>query len=454
MNVTFVGTGYVGLVTGTCLAEVGNDVTCVDVDQEKIRSLRQGNLPIYEPDLGPLVSRNYESGRLDFTTDLAEALDESEIVFVAVGTPQREDGSADLQYVWAVIDEIREKATEPKVVVIKSTVPVGTNAKARSRLNDGSSVQHSVASNPEFLREGLAVGDCLRPDRIVLGTHDDRAREILGNLYQGFADQGVPVLFMRPESSEMTKYVANCMLATKVSYINEMANMCEAVSADINDVREGIGHDKRIGFQFFAPGVGYGGSCFPKDVRAMKSLARNHQMPMRILEAVDFVNESQKYVAFGKLTSLYSDPLHEATVAVWGLAFKPDTDDVREAPSLVLINQLIEAGVDVRVYDPEATDNVRAQIGDAVTYCGNKWDALKDADVLCIMTEWDEFARCDLDQVHQAMPGRLIIDGRNLFSPLQAAEYGFTYASIGRATTHSANGAQTDRRLETATSAY
>jgi len=434
MKVSFVGTGYVGLVTGTCFAEIGHDVICVDVDEKKIEGLKHGKLPIYEPGLHDIVLANQERGRLTFTTDLSHALANSDVVFVAVGTPQREDGSANLEYVWTVIDQIREHATEPKVVVIKSIVPVGTNEKASERLKQGNEIQHSVASNPEFLREGLAVGDALNPDRVVIGTRDERAKELLTELYAPFSQQGVPVVFMKRESAEMTKYVANCVLATKISYINEMANMCEAVGADVNDVRQGIGHDKRIGFQFFYPGVGYGGSCFPKDVRAMKSMARERKMPMRILEAVDYVNEEQKRVAFQKLVELVRGGLADATVAIWGSAFKPQTDDIREAPALVLINQLLDAGTTVRAYDPEAADNVRSQVGDQVTFCDEKYQTVEGADALVIMTEWEEFTQPEFGRLRAAMNGNVIVDGRNVLEPADVAVEGFVYSSIGRET--------------------
>ena len=434
MNITFIGTGYVGLVTGTCFAEIGHNVICVDVDDKKIEGLKQGQLPIYEPRLGEIVLANKERGRLSFTTDLGYALANSDIIFVAVGTPQQQDGAANLHHVWTVIDQIRETATESKVVVIKSTVPVGTNKKAFERLNEGNSIQHAVASNPEFLREGLAVEDALNPDRVVIGVHDARAKEMLAELYAPLSSQNVPVVFMNWESAEMTKYVANCVLATKISYINEMANMCEAVGADINDVRQGIGHDKRIGFQFFSPGVGYGGSCFPKDVRAMKSMARELKMSMRILEAVDYVNEEQKRVAFRKLESAFNGELTDTTIAVWGLAFKPETDDIREAPALVLIRQLIEAGATVRAYDPKAAENVRQQLGDIVSVHDDKLEAVQDVDALVIMTEWDEFRQPELGQLRERMAGNLIVDGRNLFDPEELAAAGFVYSSIGRET--------------------
>lgn len=452
MKLTFVGTGYVGLVTGTCFAELGNHVTCVDVNAQKISNLNQGLIPIYEPGLDDLVSRNFSEGRLQFTTDLAEAMEQSDVVFIGVGTPQREDGSANLDYVWSVIDEIRDKATSSKIVVVKSTVPVGTNAKIHERLNSDSAHPHSVASNPEFLREGLAVDDALNPDRVVIGTNDEFARRRLGELYSPFSDKGVPVLFMNWQSAEMTKYVANCVLATKISYINEMANMCEAVDADINHVRHGIGHDKRIGFQFFAPGVGYGGSCFPKDVRAMKAMAREHQRLMRILEAVDFVNEEQKRVAFQKLSDAFNGQLANVKVAIWGLAFKPETDDIREAPSLVLIRQLLAANASVTVFDPAASGNVERVIGDRIRYASDPYEAVSGASALVIMTEWKEFVEADLQQVKTAMDGNLVVDGRNIYDADEMAQFGFVYYSMGRSTTFPENWKSSRSELESARS--
>ena len=450
MNLTFVGTGYVGLVTGTCFAELGNHVTCVDVDQRKVDGLKKGVVPIYEPGLEALVSRNHAEGRIQFSTNLEDALADSEVVFIGVGTPQREDGSANLDYVWAVVDEIREKASSPKVVVVKSTVPVGTNARVFERLNEGP-IKHAVASNPEFLREGLAVDDALNPDRVVVGTDDDHAKHALGELYAPFSDKGVPVLFMDWQSAEMTKYVANCVLATKISYINEMSNMCEAMDADINHVRQGIGHDKRIGFQFFAPGVGYGGSCFPKDVRAMKAMAREHNRPMRILEAVDYVNEEQKRIAFQKVSNAFNGQLNNVRIAVWGLAFKPETDDIREAPSLVLIRQLLDANAMVTAYDPEAANNVKQVLGDSLEYAKTPEEALKNASALVIMTEWQDFCEIDLERIKTSMTGNVIVDGRNIYDPIEAAEQGFVYYSVGRPTAYPENWKHSCDELEIAT---
>ncbi len=450
MKVTFIGTGYVGLVTGTCFAEVGHDVTCVDIDERKIEALRDGVIPIYEPGLKELVLSNQQNDRLRFTTDLGDALSKTDIVFIGVGTPQRNDGSCNLQYVFNVVDEILEKATSSKIVVIKSTVPVGTNAEVQKRFDAGE-IKHHVVSNPEFLREGFAVEDALGPDRVVVGVEDAATQATMSELYEPFSNNGVPVLFMNRESSEMTKYVANCVLATKISYINEMANMCEAVHADVNDVRQGIGHDQRIGFRFFAPGAGYGGSCFPKDVRAMKSMAREKKMPMRILEAVDYVNEEQKRVPYQKLSKAFNNHLRGTTIAVWGLAFKPETDDIREAPALVLIEKLIESGATVRTYDPEASANVRERLGKGPTYCDDMYSATENADAVVIMTEWQQFKEADFAQLRTVMNGNVIVDGRNLFKPEMVAEKGFVYHSIGRTTTYP--GFANDYAMEAAESA-
>ena len=433
MRIAIVGTGYVGLVTGTCLAESGNEVVCVDIDREKIEKLKNNVLPIYEPGLGELVERNQHAGRLTFSTNLGEAIQDRRVVFVGVGTPKSESGAADLTAIWAVVDEIRRHATDPKIVVIKSTVPVGTNAKVCRWLNEGA-LEHLTASNPEFVKEGCAVDDFMKPDRVVIGVRDQQVAEILQELHAPFLRSGHPLLVMSPESAEMTKYVANCCLATKISFINEMANLCERLGADVNEVRQGIGHDNRIGFQFLHPGVGYGGSCFPKDVSAMVAIAEEVGSPMRILQAVSQVNEAQKGVLMRKLQSLFDGNLAERTVAVWGLAFKPCTDDVREASSLVLIRQLLEAGVTVRVFDPEALDNVKQIFGDQLIYCDRAYGTTEGADALVIVTEWQEFRNPDFEVLRRLLNRPIIVDGRNLYDPVQMAEQGFTYASVGRQT--------------------
>lgn len=434
MRITVIGVGYVGLVTGTCFAESGNDVVCVDIDASRINRLRQGILPIYEPGLAELVQRNLREGRLSFTTNLADALERSQIVFIAVGTPQDANGAADLRAVWAVAQSIREQARSAKLVVVKSTVPVGTNRELNRRLNEGASIRHATASNPEFLKEGHALEDFMKPDRVVVGVNDPDDAQTLRTLYAPYLRSDRPFLVMTPESAEMTKYVANAMLATKISFINEMANLCERLDADINDVRRGIGHDGRIGFQFLFPGAGYGGSCFPKDVRAMMHLAGQHGRQLRVLEAVDAINEDQKHVLFSKLTDLLGADLSGRTIAVWGLAFKPGTDDIREAPALVLIDSLLANGAKVRVHDPEAIANVRAIYGSRLVYCEQPYQALHGADALAIVTEWQQFRNPDFETIARLLPSRVIVDGRNLYEPAQMARLGFTYASIGRKT--------------------
>ncbi len=433
MQIAMVGTGYIGLVTGTCFAECGNDVVCIDIDEQKIAGLRENVLPIYEPGLRELVERNQRAGRLTFSTNLGEAVQDRPVIFIGVGTPQSESGAADLRAVWAVADEIRERAVDSKIVVVKSTVPVGTNAEVLERLSGGP-VRHLAASNPEFLKEGCAVEDFMKPDRVVIGVREAQVAEVLRELHAPFLRSGHPVLVMSPESAEMTKYVANCCLATKISFINEMANLCERLGADVNDVRRGIGHDNRIGFQFLHPGVGYGGSCFPKDVCAMLALSKEVGTPSQILQAVDRVNEAQKGIMMQKLLALFDGDLTGRTIAVWGLAFKPRTDDVREAPSLVLIRQLLEAGAAVRVFDPEATDNARAIFGEQITYCDRAYGTAEGADALVVVTEWQEFRNPDFEVLRRLMNRPVIVDGRNLYQPSQLAQLGFTHASIGRRT--------------------
>ena len=433
MRVGMVGTGYIGLVTGTCLAESGNEVVCIDIDQEKIESIRRNELPIYEPGLAELVERNQRAGRLTLSTNLGEAIQDRQLVFVGVGTPQGDSGAADLSAVWAVMDEIREHAVDSKIVVVKSTVPVGTNAKALERLNRGN-VQHRVASNPEFLKEGCAVDDFMKPDRVVVGVRQPEVAAVLRELHAPFLRSGHPFLVMAPESAEMTKYAANCFLATKISFINEMANLCELLGADVNDVRQGIGHDARIGFQFLHPGVGYGGSCFPKDVCAMAALAEEAGNPSQIIQAVHQVNQAQKGVLMTKLRELFGGSLAGKTVAVWGLAFKPNTDDVREASSLVLIRGLLDDGANVRVFDPEALENVKRLFGEKLTYCDRAYGTTEGADALAIVTEWQEFRNPDFEVLRRLMNRPVIVDGRNLYDVAQMADLGFTYASVGRRT--------------------
>ena len=426
-----IGTGYVGLVTGTCFADSGNEVTCVDVDASKVERLKRGEIPIYEPGLVELVVRNSQMGRLKFTTNAAEAVPSAKCVFLAVGTPQRDDGSADLRILWIALESIAPHLASDAVVVIKSTVPVGTNAEAARRLKELTGRDVDVASNPEFLKEGCAIDDFTKPDRVVVGVTRPEVASVLRELYGAFLRTEHPFLVMNLESAEMTKYVANCMLATKISFINEMANVCEKVGADINHVRKGIGHDQRIGFSFLFPGVGYGGSCFPKDVRALISVAERNGIAPRLLEAVDEVNEAQKEVLFQKLNMHFEADFTGKTVAVWGLAFKPRTDDIREAPSLVLIDRLLAAGAAIRVHDPVAADNVRIQYGDKLTYCLTPYDTVDGADALAIVTEWNEFRNPDFKLIRQKLRSPVIFDGRNLFDPVKMRQLGFHYSGIG-----------------------
>ena len=439
MKVTAIGTGYVGLVTGTCLAESGNDVTCLDVDERKIGELQAGRIPIYEPGLEELVLRNHRSGRLKFSTSYEEVIPQADIVFICVGTPTVDEaegdlrpGEANLQYVEAATRQMAPLLKQGAVVVVKSTVPVGTNRKVAGWLKEETGRTIDVASNPEFLKEGAAIGDFTRPDRVVVGVERDEVAETLRELYRPFLRNEHPFLVMGLESAEMTKYVANCMLATKISFINEMANLCERVGADINDVRRGIGHDQRIGFSFLFPGVGYGGSCFPKDVRALVAVADRHDMETQILNAVDEVNTRQKSVLFQKLRNRFDGDFSGRTIAVWGLSFKPGTDDIREAPALVLLDQLLDAGAEaVRVHDPVAMDNVRAIYGDRLTYCEHHYETLQQADVLVVVTEWNQFRSPDLDYMQHLMREPVVIDGRNLYDPQKMRDAGFAYSGIG-----------------------
>lgn len=433
MKIAVVGTGYVGLVTGTCFAETGNEVTCVDVDAEKIARLNAGEVPIYEPGLSELVSRNTEDGRLHFTTDLAAAVNSARLIFLAVGTPSADDGSADLSNLWKVVDAVAAHLPDDAIVVTKSTVPVGTNAAIGRRLLEATGRDCDVASNPEFLKEGAALDDFMKPDRVVVGVRSPEAGEVLRELYAPFLRTEKPFLVMSPESAEMTKYVANALLSTKISFINEVANLCDRMEADINDVRRGIGHDSRIGFAFLFPGVGYGGSCFPKDVRALQAMARVHGIEPRLLAAVDAVNEHQKTVMFRKLAAHFGDDLRTKKIAIWGLAFKPRTDDIREAPALTLIDELLHRGAAVQVHDPEAMEHVRRQYGGKLVYCDSKYDALDGAEALAIMTEWKQFVHPDFDEMRRRMKSPVIFDGRNLYEPPHIRAAGFTYHSIGRA---------------------
>jgi len=432
LKIAVVGTGYVGLVTSTCLAESGNEVIGIDKDAAKIDTLAVGKLPIYEPGLLELVQRNCRELRLSFTANLAAAVQNAQMVFIAVGTPQGDSGAANLDNLWAVGDALAPQLKPSSVVVIKSTVPVGTNAQLTQRMTQKAGRPIEVASNPEFLKEGAAIDDFMKPDRVVVGVRRPEVAERLQELYAPFLRTEHPFLVMSPESAEMTKYVANAMLATKISFINEMANLCERLGADINDVRRGIGHDQRIGFQFLFPGPGYGGSCFPKDVSALIYLAQSLQVPVDLIEAVDRVNDNQKLVLPRKIRQHYGSQLSGKCLAVWGLAFKPRTDDVREAPALTLIDAMLEEGVRLRVHDPEAIANVRQIYGDKLVYCDRPYGALEGADGLAIVTEWQEFRRPDFDIMRRLMRDPVVFDGRNLYETKTMASYGFKYFAIGR----------------------
>jgi UDPglucose 6-dehydrogenase len=432
MKLAVVGTGYVGLVTGTCFADSGNEVTCIDIDAAKIAGLNQGVVPIYEPGLAEMVDRNREAERLTFTTDLPGAVRSAEMIYLAVGTPQSQDGSANLSALWNVVRAIAPHLRPDAIVVTKSTVPVGTNARIFALLKELTGRECDVASNPEFLKEGAAIEDFTKPDRVVVGVRRPEVADALHQLYAPFLRTEKPFLAMSPESAEMTKYVANALLSTKISFINEMANLCERMGGDINDVRRGIGHDSRIGFAFLFPGVGYGGSCFPKDVRALEAMAVQHQVDPRMLRAVDAVNENQKRIMIDKVAGHFSGALAGKTFAVWGLAFKPRTDDIREAPALVLIDWLLSQGARVRVHDPEALQNVRALYGGKLEYCERPMDAVEGVDALAIMTEWKDYHSPDFAEMYQLMGTPLIFDGRNLYEPERMRRRGYKYYSIGR----------------------
>lgn len=434
MRIAMIGTGYVGLVTGTCFAESGNTVVCVDVDAAKVAALRNGKIPIYEPGLEELVTANSAAGRLSFTTDLAAAVAQSQVIFLAVGTPQGHDGAADLSALFAAAESLAPHLAADAVVVVKSTVPVGTNREVLRRLRDLTGRDCDVASNPEFLKEGCAIQDFQVPDRVVVGVRRPEVAETLRQLYEPFTTEDRPFLVMSPESSELTKYVANAMLATKISFINEMANVCEAAGGDINDVRQGIGYDQRIGFQFLAPGVGYGGSCFPKDVRALSHTAASLGLDSQILTAVDEANDRQKTVLFSKIKKHFDGELAGKKIAIWGLAFKPNTDDIREAPALHLIEQLTAAGASIVAYDPEAAENVRDRYGDKIEFAATAEAALAGADALAVCTEWPEFQQVSLAEVRQRLQSPVVFDGRNIWSRDEAEAAGVHYHSIGRQT--------------------
>lgn len=437
MNIAIVGTGYVGLVSGTCFSEMGINVTCVDVDERKIQKLKDGIMPIYEPGLEDMVARNVKAGRLHFTTDLTSCLDNVEIVFSAVGTPPDEDGSADLRYVLEVARTVGRYINKHVVLVTKSTVPVGTAKKVRAAVQEeldkrGVNVEFDVASNPEFLKEGAAIKDFMAPDRVVVGVESDRARKLMEKLYRPFTLNGYPILIMDVPSAEMTKYAANAMLATRISFMNDIANLCERVGANVDHVRKGMGTDSRIGNRFLYAGCGYGGSCFPKDVKALVHTGLEHGYHMQVIEAVEAVNEKQKHIVFDKLKDAFGGNLDGKTVAVWGLAFKPETDDMREAPALVVIKLLLEAGATVKVFDPVAMDECKRRMGEVVTYCKDMYDAVIDADAVALLTEWKQFRLPSWSIIHRVMKGHVIVDGRNIYDGEELKEMGFTYARIGQ----------------------
>jgi UDPglucose 6-dehydrogenase len=432
MKIAVVGTGYVGLVTGTCFADTGNDVICVDIDAEKVKRMQEGEVPIYEPYLDTVFERNIRQGRLTFTTDLAAAVKDAKIIFLALPTPPGEDGSADLSYVLGVADDLGKIIKDYKVIVDKSTVPVGTAELVHAAVAKNATVDFDIVSNPEFLREGFAVEDFMKPDRVVIGTSSARAAKVMEDLYKPFVRQGNPLIVMDEKSAELTKYAANSFLATKITFMNEIANFCEKVGADVDMVRAGIGTDSRIGKRFLFPGIGYGGSCFPKDVQALAKSGKQHGYDFQILDSVIKVNEQQKLTLIGKLKAHYDNNLAGKTFALWGLAFKPDTDDIREAPALYMIDALVEAGAKVVAFDPEALDNVKRLVGDKIEFSESMYGTLKGADALLIATEWSVFRNPDFDKVTSLLKEKVIFDGRNLFENERMEELGYHYESIGR----------------------
>jgi len=439
MNIAVVGTGYVGLVTGTCFAEMGSHVTCVDIDEKKVEKMRNGIIPIYEPHLDVLFDRNIRQNRLLFTTNLEEAVKKAEIIFLALPTPPGEDGSADLSYILGVAQKLGHLITDYKIVINKSTVPVGTAEKVREAIAANCKSDFDVISNPEFLREGFAVDDFMKPDRVVIGTTSERAKKVMTELYNPFVRQGNPIYFMDERSAELTKYAANAFLATKITFMNEIANLCERVGANVDSVRIGIGSDARIGNRFLFAGIGYGGSCFPKDVQALYRTSQEYDYDFRILSSVMSVNEMQKTVVIGKLRNYFKGELKGKKFAIWGLAFKPDTDDIREAPALYIIRSLLAEGATVSAYDPEAMDNVKGVMGDSINYGADAYETLDGADALIIATEWSLFRTPNFEKMAGLMKSRVIFDGRNLYDLRKMADLGFYYNSIGRETVH--NGA-------------
>lgn len=436
LNIAVVGTGYVGLVSGTCFAETGNRVICVDINAEKVERLRKGEIPIYEPHLDVLFERNIREGRLHFTTDLEDAVAKSQLIFLALPTPPGEDGSADLSYVLNVAEQLGRIIKDYKVIVDKSTVPVGTAEKVREAVSRNAQVPFDVVSNPEFLREGFAVDDFLKPDRVVIGTSSERARKVMEELYKPFTRQGNPIIYMDERSAELTKYAANAFLATKISFMNEIANFCDKVGADVDMVRLGIGSDSRIGKRFLFPGMGYGGSCFPKDVQALAKSGIDAGYEFRILKSVMKVNERQKTILLGPILEHFGQSLTQVKIAIWGLAFKPDTDDIREAPALYMIEHLLEAGARISAYDPEASENVKKQKNYPIEYSDGQYEALEGANALLICTEWSAFRNPDFERMNGLMKSKVIFDGRNLYEVARMKELGWNYVSIGREAVH------------------
>lgn len=432
MKIAVVGTGYVGLVTGTCLAETGNNVICVDINEAKVKKMQEGQVPIYEPGLDLLFHRNIEQGRLHFTTNLAEAIEEAKIIFMALPTPPGGDGAADLSYILGAAKDISKIIKDYKIIVNKSTVPVGTADKVRAVFSENTTIEVDVVSNPEFLREGVAVEDFMKPDRVVLGTTSEKAKKLMTELYGPYVRQGNPILFMDERSSELTKYAANSFLATKITFMNEVANLCELVGADVDAVRRGIGSDERIGKRFLFPGIGYGGSCFPKDVQALVKAADENTYDFQILKSVMEVNERQKTILVDKVLKYYKNDIAGKHFALWGLAFKPETDDIREAPALYIIDALVKNGATVTVFDPEGMENVKNIIGDKVEFAQNQYDALKNADALLIATEWSVFRNPDFEQIESILKNKVIFDGRNLYDLQKMIDLGYYYNSIGR----------------------
>ena len=432
MKITVIGTGYVGLVTGTCLAEAGNDVLCIDIDKKKVEKMQNGEVPIYEPHLETYFERNIKAGRLHFSIDLEAGVDHGEVIFLALPTPEDEDGSADLSYVLGVANQIGDLMKAYKIIVGKSTVPVGTGEKVKAALQSKTDVPFDVVSNPEFLREGFAVEDFMKPDRVVVGVESEQAQKTMEKLYATFVRSGNPIVFMDIKSAELTKYAANAFLATKITYMNEIANYCEKVGANVDDVRMGMGLDARIGKRFLFPGIGYGGSCFPKDVKALHKSGKDEAHHFAILDSVIEVNEKQKTVLFLKMQQHFEGNLKGKKIAVWGLAFKPDTDDIREAPALYMIEKLLAAGANVTAFDPEAMDNVKAKLGDSIYFASSMMEAVQGADALLICTEWHAFRNPDFEGLKIALKNYLIFDGRNIYSPEEMKALGFAYYSIGR----------------------